>query len=229
MNTHDELSPLLSDYLDGELTDDEQRQVAAHLAECALCRDELAELEAVVRTASSMPQLEPATDLWQGISARLEPVTTRPATGGSWRFTFSLPQLAAASVALALLSGWAATRFLARESNVAPVSASVTPNNAADPSVSDNSVVPARFEDAEYDAAVVDLKEALEKGRGTLDPATVAVIEENLKTINQAVEEARKALAADPANGYLSGYLVNTQRRQLDLLRHAAALASGAD
>ncbi len=48
---------------------------------------------------------------------------------------------------------------------------------------------------------------------------TVAVIEANLTTINQAVDDARAALAADPANGFLRGYLVNTRRRQLDLLR----------
>jgi len=80
------------------------------------------------------------------------------------------------------------------------------------------------FDDRQYDAAVVDLERALQNGRGRLDPATVNVVEDNLTIIDQAVDDARRALAQDPANGYLSGYLVETQRRKLDLLRHAASL-----
>jgi hypothetical protein len=140
-----------------------------------------------------------------------------------WRFSFSLPQLAAASVVLALLSGWAAMQIMSRTAP-APVTAETAPAPDDTPAV-----VQVSLEDAEYDAAVADLKTALEQGRGTLDPATVAILEENLNTINQAVDDARAALAADPANGFLSGYLVTTRRRQLDLLRHAAALANGAD
>jgi hypothetical protein len=86
-------------------------------------------------------------------------------------------------------------------------------------------VVPASFDDTEYDAAVADLQRALQSGRGQLDPATVKVVEENLAVIDQAVDDARRALAQDPANSDLNGYLLETRRRKLDLLRHAAALA----
>ena len=55
--------------------------------------------------------------------------------------------------------------------------------------------------------------------------ATVSVVEQNLTVIDQAVDEARRALADDPANADLSGYLLETRRRKLDLLRHAAALS----
>jgi hypothetical protein len=53
----------------------------------------------------------------------------------------------------------------------------------------------------------------------------VAAIEQSLQTIDQAIEQARQALAADPANTYLTGHLVETRRRKLELLRRAAALA----
>src|SRR5262245_17961126 len=86
-------------------------------------------------------------------------------------------------------------------------------------------VVPANFDDTEYDAAVADLQRALKSGRGQLEPATVQVVEQNLAIIDQAVEDARRALAEDPSNADLSGYLLDTRRRKLDLLRHAAALA----
>ena len=79
--------------------------------------------------------------------------------------------------------------------------------------------------DAQYDAAVADLEKALKNGRGKLDKATIEIVEHNLQIIDQAIAQARDALAADPANSYLSGHLVETRRRKLDLLRRAAALA----
>jgi hypothetical protein len=81
------------------------------------------------------------------------------------------------------------------------------------------------FADAQYDAAVADLEKALKNGRGRLDKATIDIVGHNLQIIDQAIAQARDALAADPANGYLSGHLVEARRRKLDLLRRAAALA----
>ena len=80
--------------------------------------------------------------------------------------------------------------------------------------------------DAQYDAAVVDLEKALKAGRGQLDASTVAVVEHNLQIIDQAINQAREALASDPANSYLSSHLVEARRRKLGLLRRATALAT---
>jgi len=79
--------------------------------------------------------------------------------------------------------------------------------------------------DDQYDAAVADLEKALRAGRGRLDKSTIDIVEHNLQIIDQAIAQARDALAADPANTYLSGHLVEARRRKLDLLRRAAALA----
>jgi hypothetical protein len=57
----------------------------------------------------------------------------------------------------------------------------------------------------------------------------VSVVEQNLSTIDRAIAEARSALAADPSNSYLSGHLVETRRRKLDLLRRTAALMTEAN
>jgi hypothetical protein len=77
-----------------------------------------------------------------------------------------------------------------------------------------------------YDAAVAQLQEIIEERRAELDSVTVRVIEENLAAIDRAIDEARDALAADPANGYLSQHLAATMRRKVDLLRRAATTAS---
>ena len=85
-------------------------------------------------------------------------------------------------------------------------------------------IVGVNLADDQYDAAVADLERALKQGRGKLDKATIAVVEQNLQTIDQAIAQAREALASDPANAYLSGHLVEARRRKLDLLRRATAL-----
>jgi hypothetical protein len=87
-------------------------------------------------------------------------------------------------------------------------------------------VLPVSLADAQYDAAVSDLERALKNGRGKLDPSTISIVEHNLQTIDEAIRQAREALAADPANTYLSGHLVEARRRKLDLLRRAAALTT---
>jgi hypothetical protein len=76
-------------------------------------------------------------------------------------------------------------------------------------------VVPAAvgFDDAQYDAAVSDLRKTLEDGRGRLDAATIATVETNIQIIDQALAEARRALAEDPSNEYLSGHVAKTAQR----------------
>jgi hypothetical protein len=83
--------------------------------------------------------------------------------------------------------------------------------------------------DPQYEAAVVDLEQALTAGHGRLDASTIAVVEHNLQIIDQAINQAREALDGDPANSYLSGHLVEARRRKLDLLRRATALATETD
>ena len=55
------------------------------------------------------------------------------------------------------------------------------------------------------------------------------MVEHNLQIIDQAISQAREALAGDPANTYLSSHLVEARRRKLDLLRRATALTTDMD
>jgi hypothetical protein len=81
----------------------------------------------------------------------------------------------------------------------------------------------ANFADPQYDAAVADLQKALQNGRGRLDPRTIEIVEKNLAVIDQAIDQARQALRADPANAYLNSYVADARRRKLALLREATA------
>ena len=85
------------------------------------------------------------------------------------------------------------------------------------------------FADPNYDQAVADLEKMLETGRSRLDPETVRILEDNLRTIDQAIEQSRKALRADPASVYLNNHFAASRNRKLALLRRASALAMAQD
>lgn len=73
-----------------------------------------------------------------------------------------------------------------------------------------------------YDQALEDLQTVVEQGRGVLDPETVRVLEENLATIDNAIQQAKDALERDPGSLVLQRLLSENLRRKVDLLRHAA-------
>ena len=229
MSAHDHWTDQLSDYLDDELPEAERAAVEAHLAGCAECAKTLASLKRIAAEASSLPPQPPDSDLWPGIAAR----TMQPR-----RISFTIPQLAAASLVLAALSGGAVVLLLGGANR--PQTSANQSGAATAPVVEDS--LPAagslsaaigsdtglaaavNVADAQYDEAVAELERAIEDGRGRLDAATISVVEQNLSIIDLAIAEARGALMADPSNGFLGGHLVEARRRKLDLLRRAAAL-----
>jgi anti-sigma factor RsiW len=203
----------LSEYLDGELSASEQAELETHLRGCAECAALLVDLRRVVARARAVEDRPPSRDLWPGIAQRIG------VARGPRRFTFSLPQLAAAGIALAALAGGAA--WLAHPAATTRSAGAVAPKPV--PAITAGT----RPSSAQsYDAAVADLERVLQAGQGRLDTATVRVIEQNLAAIDRAILEAQRAVAADSANLYLNSHLAATMRRKLDLLRQAAALVT---
>jgi len=221
---HAEWTERFSDYLDDELPADERQAVEEHVRGCAPCAAVLDELRRVVDAAAALDHVPPGEHVWQAVSAQVRelPRTSRLSAGR--RFSFTLPQLAAASVLLALLSGWGALRMMTTTGNRPPMSAGATAPSSE--TVKAVNVGDFEYSDPDYDAAVSDLEQALERGRGRLDPDTVATVQGDLRIIDQALEDARRALVADPANSYLSDHVVDTRQRKLDLLRRAAAMTT---
>lgn len=209
----DQWSDRLSEYLDGELTVAEQAELETHLQSCAECTTLLGDLRRVVGRARALEDRPPARDLWPEIAGRIG------VARGPRRFSFSLPQLAAAGIALAVLAGGAA--WLAHP-NRAPSVAAIAPEQSPSPA--------ARLAGSTsvqgYDAAVADLQQVLRTGKERLDTATVRVLEQNLAVIDSAIAQAQRAVAADSSNLYLNSHLAATMRRKLELLRQAAALVT---
>jgi Putative zinc-finger len=224
----DQWTDRLSEYLDDELSPAERTSLEAHLSTCRECTDTLDELRAVVARASALRPVAPAADLWPGVEANLTPRNgVSPFRSRTpRRFSFTLPQLVAASLALMVLSGSAVwlSQFGGRTTSLPPVAAAPSP--AAAMAGADSTVSPVALVDPRYDEAVRDLEDALAAGRSQLDPETVKIIETNLQAIDRAIEQSRHALESDPANVYLNSHLAEARQRKLSLLRRASALLS---
>lgn len=226
--TTDPWTERLSEHLDGSLTDEERGLLDAHLATCADCRTVRVELERVLARARVLPEIAPAVDLWPGIAARVAAFAREaddlPARSARRSFlrgiTLSWPQLVAAGLTLIALSG-GTTWYMGRSMQDGAVVASGNrPTQATNASLAPAHVDPL------YAAEVADLEKVLTERRGELDPETVRTIESNLKIIDLATMQARKALAADPANPYLREYLSKTMSRKVELLKQATEYAS---
>jgi anti-sigma factor RsiW len=215
----------LSDYLDQELEGAERADVERHLLECEECASTLAGLKRVVARAGGLADetTAPAPDLWPGIEARIRQPRPRAvpigrAGASGQRRSFSVPQLLAACLVAAVLSGtavWFAQRGAPHETGEL-IPGSTSRNAAAETASSP----------AANATAVEELRAALASGRDDLDPATVRTLEESLMVIEIAIREARRALDADPHNPYVRAHLDETMRRKVELLHRATMLAS---
>jgi hypothetical protein len=220
----------LSDYIDGELSEADTHSLEAHFTTCAECREAEEQLRAVAARAADLQDRVPETELWAGIASRIkksaaddaEVIDAKRSAETRRRFSFSVPQLLAASIALMFVSAgsvWVA---------LSGTREAVTMTVAETPLAGESAALFASFDEPGYDAAVTELERILAAGRDRLDPGTVTVIERSLETIDEAISEARAALATDPTNHYLSEHLSATMTQKVRLLRQAARLASSA-
>jgi len=226
---NDQWTDRLSDYLDGELNAAERAELEEHLSGCAECLAVLEQLRQVVARAQGLEDRAPDSDLWSGVAERIGAAASvsdldehrqrKQERLSRRRFSVSLPQLVAASVALMVLSAGSAW-MVSRAGSVAGGGAMPTAANGT----ALVSEAPAQLATS-YDAAVVQLGLILEESRGQLDTVTVRIIEENLLIIDRAIAQAQRALAMDPASIYLQEHLAATKRQKLEFLRQAALMA----
>jgi anti-sigma factor RsiW len=211
----------LSAYLDGELAGAERQRVDAHLALCPECRRTLEDLRRLVHRASTLDDRPPERDLWPGIADRIGAQRAPgavPLAPRRRRILVSVPQLAAAAVALMVVSAGATvllTRGAERRVASGPAAGFDTVGAVA---------FPGQQAVESYDAAIRDLQQTLAQRRPRLDTATARVIEQSLAIIDRAIAQARGAVARDPNNLYLNGHLQRALDRKLDLLRQVAML-----
>lgn len=220
----------IHDWLDGLLDPAREESAGRHVEACARCRAERDALAAVLRGIAELPRAAaPARDLWSGIQVRIAdaaPVAADPvvlefpvdaAARAKRRVSLTLPQAYAAGIAIALVSAagvWYALRTRA-------------PAASAGLAAPDHAVALVSAESAagtELEQAVFELEHTLQEGHARLAPETLDTIERSLRTIDQAIAEARQALHRDPSSALLNRLLLSHQKHKLRVLRQATSL-----
>jgi anti-sigma-K factor RskA len=223
--THDVIKHLLDDYVTGELTEDARAPVAEHIAGCGLCSGEVKGLEEILARASELPRsIDPPAAAWSNIRQAIEhdaaALKRAPAAKTWWR-----PLTAAAAVlVVAAVSSSATYLYVTRDRgdyvlapNIAARPAAETPANLAAFTVEENN----------YLRTASILQELLDSQQAALAPETVAQLKASLRTIDEAILEARNALARDPANKVLIEMLSASYRQKVDLLRRTTEMTRG--
>ena len=202
----------LNDFVDGRLTAARRRELETHLALCARCAHDRDRLEALLDRSRALPaEAIPPEELWSAVQQRIVP------TPSSGRRRIWL--LAAAALVLVAVSS-AVTALLVRR----PPIVIVRHEDSAAPMAAVRLPVAARAVDADYQAVIRELDESLAQRRAQLAPETIAKVEASLRVVDQAIGEARRALASDPANRDLVDLLAASYERKLELLRQANEL-----
>lgn len=224
-------------------------EVRAHVARCGQCAAEVAALAELRRRARELPTgVKPGRDLWQGIARRIGAVPSgqegqlarpadraaqsaapgtvlplrRPRAGAArWREMWGW--MAAAAVVLVMITS-GATAYLTR----GPVAAAAPIASSAGGGMADRPVGLAAFAASapEYRSTVEALEAELAARRERLSPETIRIVEQNLAIIDGAIDEARRALAADPTSAELPLLLSGVYRQKVELLREVVALTA---
>ena len=215
----------LNDFADGLLSGSEREEVERHLDGCASCREALESLTSLRERTAALPRsLEPPRDLWPGVEEALAKRGAalrawfgrdrRPVVFRSWG-----PGLAAAAALLLLLSVGIVT-VTRRPHDPGPA------GRAGGADLSGPAVL-ASFQQVEneYHSATQELLAMLETRREALSPETLAVVEENLRIINEAIGRMRLAVENDPDRPGNRQLVASLYRTEIELLQQAIRLS----
>lgn len=222
--------------LTGTLDRDAAGALDAHLATCASCRgllEDALRLQAELRLIGTEG---PSPRTWDRVALRLasDPEFERAASQAvaqtpahrrrDWRW------VALAAMLLLVISG---SLFVLRRSlgpattTSGPVVAG-RPPGAATPNATEDIVssIEGELELAaeHYENAIAGLERVASESETPIDPTVMATVRTNLQVIDQAIDDSRQALRADPQSQIAQESLFDAFRRKVALLQDTIAL-----
>ncbi len=238
MATEDAFTDRLSDYLDGEdLSADERAEIDAHLETCSRAETTLAELRAVAARAASLPDRGSGRSIsgqeWPRASRRRRRscrLRGRGTAVSHSRCRSSSPPASRSWCSRAASSGSCGSATLARACH--PPSRRLDAPGARRLNSTwrlRSRVLRRRLPTPTTIRPSPTSKRCSRPAASRLDAETVRILEDNLRAIDQAIEQSRKALRSDPNSVYLNNHFAASRNRKLALLRRASALAMAQD
>ena len=230
--THEVIKHLVDDYVTGELAEDARGPVADHIAACAICGAEVEDLNRILVRAAELPKsIDPPAEAWSNIRSAIErdgqaitPLRSVSGPSPSRRRLFFTA--AAAAVVIAMLSSAGTVLYLNTRESEADNTNSRLANSSTD-TVTPAALAAFTIEENNYLRNASMLQDVLDQQSGSLAPETVAQLKASIRTIDEAILEARNALARDPANKVLAQMVFSNYKQKVDLLRRTAEMTRG--
>lgn len=191
-----------------------------------------AQLRTLLARVAELPRsIEPPAGAWAEIRREITapPLATARGEGASLRRSvmfWQQPMFLAAAAALLIIGSSATTaKIIGRSDAVTPRPVAVS--QAVERSRSTGPATLAEFTVVENDyiRMASQLSEAVQSDESRLAPETIVKLNESLRVIDAAILEARRALAADPANRAIVEMLSGSYEQKLDLLRRTTEMA----
>lgn len=207
-------------YVDGELDPVAERDVERHLEGCAVCRALVADLRTLRAAAFTLDRREPPADLFRRIQARLGAEPPQPVRRLPWPNTRSAwGTWLAAAAALIVATGIGVAPLL--EPSTDPPQTVPPADQAA---LVDSVQADLQAAEQHYDRAIQGLEQIARTESGELDPQLAAVLQKNLQVVDQAIDESRAALKAQPASPTAQEGLFEAMRTKVALLQQTVEL-----
>ena len=227
--THEVIRHLLDDYVTGDLTEEARPPVEEHVVACALCNAEVESLKQILARAVELPQsIDPPADAWTNIRSAIgrDESAMRADSSvsrlGVWQRRYVL---AAAAILVAVLSSTGTAVYMNAHYSLARSGRTVGNNSSSEATPA--TLAAFTIEENNYLRTASMLQDLLDQQEASLAPETVAQLKASLRAIDEAILEARNALARDPANRMLVEMLSASYRQKVDLLRRTTELTRG--
>lgn len=200
------------------------------MTEETLDEESLRQLQAA--TAKLPREIAPPPDAWEAIRAQIDSSKSSSDTHRVRRAAYWQRPAFLAAAALILVAGSSIVTAVAIGRRTAgPASevaseATASPEANAAPRSSGTPATLAEFTVVENDyiSTTNRLSAVLDSDATDLSPETIAKLKESLRIIDSAILEARRALAADPANKQLIEMLSTSYNQKVDLLKRSTEM-----
>ncbi len=215
--SNDRYTEWLGDYVDGTLDDSDARLLEAHFGNCDACRTAAEDLGRLKEQAANLPRLVPPEDVWRRISTSLRAQNPKNAGPSVTSWIWSNRWAMAASILL-IVSSFSAGVLWNR---------STTEPSSQDTGELANWVASELvLAEQHYENAIGGLEKIVEKEEqeGTLDPQVMAILNENLTLIENAIGESRAAAQDRPESRIAQESLLQALRSKLSLLQNTILL-----
>jgi len=228
---------LISDFLDGALSHEDQTTLNSHLEECLDCAGVRSDLQSIVgfcqahRGEYTAPPNEKA--LWQRIRNVIEaganPVAVAPAparpdfwknwVGRSWELSF--PQLVASAAAIVLVVSLSTAVALRRYQSGGAFAGTKAPTGQESMSLAAANV---RQRVSQQQQLISYWNQRVEFNKARWSPQMRETFDRNLKVIDQAVNDSFDALSQNPHDEVSEEMLNAALNEKLSLLKEFAEL-----